>query len=61
MCIRDRKKIGWEPKTTFKQLVKIMVEEDLNRWQRWLNGEKFPWDAPNYPSEATILTRTLRM
>ena len=58
---KAKKKIGWEPKTTFKQLVKIMVEEDLNRWQRWLNGEKFPWDAPNYPSEATILTRTLRM
>ena len=22
-----------------------MVEEDLNRWERWIKGEYFPWDA----------------
>jgi len=58
---KAKKKLGWKPKTKFKQLVKIMVEEDLKRWERWLNGEKFPWDAPNYPSEAKILTRALRV
>jgi len=58
---KAKKKLGWEPRTKFKQLVKIMVKEDLNRWERWLNGEKFPWDAPNYPSEAKILTRALRV
>jgi len=58
---KAKKKLGWEPRTMFKQLVKIMVKEDLNRWERWLNGEKFPWDAPNYPSEAKILTRALRV
>ena len=58
---KAKKKLGWKPKTKFKQLVKIMVKEDLNRWERWLNGEKFPWDAPNYPSEAKILTRALRV
>ena len=58
---KAKKKLGWEPKTKFKQLVKIMVKEDLNRWERWLNGERFPWDAPHYPSEAKILTRALRM
>jgi len=26
---KAKKKLGWEPKTTFKQLVKIMVEADL--------------------------------
>lgn len=26
---KARKKLGWKPKTTFKQLVKIMLEEDL--------------------------------
>jgi GDPmannose 4,6-dehydratase len=57
---KAKKKLGWKPKTKFKQLVKIMVKEDLNRWERWLNGEKFPWDAPNYPSEYRILTRALR-
>lgn len=58
---KAKKKLGWKPRTKFKQLVKIMVDEDLNRWERWLNGEKFPWDAPNYPSEYKILTRALRV
>ena len=58
---KAKKKLGWEPRTKFKQLVKIMVKEDLNRWEKWLNGEKFPWDAPNYPSEYRILTRALRV
>ena len=57
---KAKRKLGWEPRTKFKRLVEIMVKEDLNRWERWLNGEKFPWDAPNYPSEYRILTRALR-
>ena len=24
-----------------------MVEEDIARWERWLKGEQFPWDAPH--------------
>ncbi|MDE2590821.1 MAG: GDP-mannose 4,6-dehydratase, partial [Patescibacteria group bacterium] len=31
---RAEKRLGWKPKTTFKKLVKIMVEEDISRWQR---------------------------
>ena len=58
---KAKKLLGWEPKTRFNELVKIMVEEELSRWERWLKGERFPWDAPNYPSESRILTRTLRM
>ena len=58
---KAKKKLGWEPRTKFKQLVEIMVKEDLKRWERWLNGEKFPWDAPNYLSEYKILTRALRV
>ena len=58
---KAEKKLGWRPRVKFDELVRIMVEEDLNRWGRWLNGEKFPWDAPNYPSEARILTRALKM
>ncbi len=52
--------LGWEPKVRFKELVEIMAKEDLNRWQRWQKGEHFPWDAPNYPSEANILSRMQR-
>ncbi len=53
--------INWKPKTGFEELVKLMVEEDLNKWKRYLKGEFFPWDAPNYPTEATIVTRALRL
>ena len=60
---KAKKKLGWEPKVKFNKLVKIMVKEDLSRWERWQNGngERFPWDAPNYPSEVKIITRTLRI
>lgn len=54
---KARKILGWEPRTKFVQLVEIMVNEDLERWKRWLNGERFPWDAPQYPSENRILSR----
>jgi len=58
---KAKRNLGWSPKTRFDQLVKLMVKEEINRWQRWMNGERFPWDAPNYPSENKILTRALRM
>lgn len=53
--------LGWSPKVTFNDLVPIMVNEECSRWERWLKGERFPWDAPNYPSERKILTRASRM
>lgn len=58
---KAKRKLGWEPKIKFDQLVEIMVKEDLNRWQRWLEGERFPWDAPNYPGENKMLSRMLRL
>ncbi len=58
---KAKHKLKWSPRVRFDELVKIMVKEDLKHWEQWLNGEKFPWDAPNYPSEAKILTRSLRM
>ncbi len=58
---RAKRELGWGPRVGFEELVEIMVKEDLKRWEMWLNGEKFPWDAPNYPSEANIVTRALRM
>jgi GDPmannose 4,6-dehydratase len=41
---KAKKKLGWEPKTTFNQLVKLMVDYDLNL----LNSEK------HLPSSAQI-------
>jgi len=58
---KAKKKLGWQPKVKFRELVKIMVEEDVNRWQRWQRGESFPWDASNYPNENKILSRKLSM
>jgi GDPmannose 4,6-dehydratase len=58
---KAKKKLGWEPKTKFKKLVKLMVEADVERWTRWKKGERFPWDAPNYPNESRILSRKLRL
>lgn len=52
-----KNKVGWKPKTTFKELVKIMMDEDLRRWKMFLDGKSFPWDAPLYPSESKIITR----
>jgi GDPmannose 4,6-dehydratase len=60
-CSKAKRQLGWEPKVKFDKLVEIMVQEDLNRWQRCQRGEAFPWDAPSYPSEAKILTRSLRV
>ena len=58
---KAKEKLGWKPKVKFDELVEIMVKEDLNRWKRRQSGERFPWDAPNYPNEAKIITRTLRI
>lgn len=58
---KAEKEFGWKPRTKFNKLVEILVKEEVSRWKRWLNGERFPWDAPSYPSEAKILTRALRM
>lgn len=57
---KAKKELGWKPKVRFDDLVKIMVGEDLNRWQKWQNGERFPWDAPGYWSETRILNRSLK-
>jgi GDPmannose 4,6-dehydratase len=42
--------LQWQARTAFRDLVKIMVEKDLQRWQDHLNGKIFPWDAINDPS-----------
>lgn len=58
---KAKQRLGWEPKVRFDELVEIMVKEDLSHWQRWLKGERFPWDAPNYPNENKILSKMLTL
>jgi GDPmannose 4,6-dehydratase len=51
------KKLHWKPKTKFKHLVKLMLDEDIKRWKQFLDGKRFPWDAPLYPDESNLITR----
>jgi GDPmannose 4,6-dehydratase len=60
-CAKATERLGWKPTVKFDELVKLMVQEDVSRWERWQKGERFPWDAPSYPSENRILSRMLRL
>ena len=51
--------LGWRPKVTFKQLVRLMVHADLKRWKLYLSGKIFPWDAPNYTNELDMVARNV--
>ncbi|MFC1941902.1 GDP-mannose 4,6-dehydratase [Chloroflexota bacterium] len=46
---RIKSRLGWQPETGFDQLIEMMVKEDVARWQRWLQGEIFPWDIDPGP------------
>ena len=54
---KAKKILGWKPKTKFKELVKIMVEEDLSRWERWMKGEYFFWDAITSGEDSAIISK----
>lgn len=58
---KAKENLGWKPKVKFEELVSIMVNEDVSRWQRWLKGERFVWDAPNYPNENKVISRMLTL
>lgn len=51
--------LGWQANVKFKELVKVMVDEDLKRWQKYMNGERFHWDAHNYPHDINIIKRNI--
>jgi GDPmannose 4,6-dehydratase len=49
---------GWKPKVTFSELVKIMVNSDLDRWQRHLEGKHIvAWDAPHHHHNMDVVSR----
>lgn len=54
---KARKNLGWKPKIGFKKLVKIMVEKDIERWNMYLKGEYFPWDADISGEDSSILLK----
>jgi GDPmannose 4,6-dehydratase len=38
---KARKKLGWQPKTSFQEMVKIMTEHDLDLAERELHARQF--------------------
>lgn len=58
---KAKKKLNWQPKTKFKKLVKIMVESDIERWQRWIKGEYFPWDAATSGQDSQVFSKPKKL
>lgn len=56
-CSKAKKVLKWEAKIKFKELVKLMVQEDMSRWTDHNLGKTFPWDALNYPDNLNIVQR----
>lgn len=52
---KAKKELQWEPKVKFLELVKLMMKEELKRWDMYLKGDQFPWDVTNYPNENNLL------
>jgi GDPmannose 4,6-dehydratase len=52
---KAKSKLGWRPSVNFKELVRIMVDEDLSRWKSWQKGTPVPWDAPFYPEDTEVI------
>lgn len=55
---KAQKKLGWKAKIVFNDLIKIMMDADLERWKKWKNGEVFPWDVSGSIDEYDTLKRT---
>jgi GDPmannose 4,6-dehydratase len=56
---KAKETFGWTPTVKFAELVKLMVESDMNRWQRHLNGEIVAWDAPSFPHGMDVVNRNV--
>ena len=57
---KAKRRLKWKPNTKFKSLVKKMVAADIERWKKNEKGERFPWDALNYPENLDIRQREKR-
>jgi GDPmannose 4,6-dehydratase len=51
--------LGWKPKVTFTELVKKMVNSDLESWKKHLSGKPFPWDASNHSHDLEVISRNV--
>ena len=53
--------LGWKPKVKFRDLIKIMYNEDLKRWKGYLDGKVFPWDALTHPDGLMVSERSYKL
>ena len=53
--------LGWKPKVKFRDLIKIMYDEDLKRWKGYLDGKVFPWDALTHPDGLMVSERSYKL
>lgn len=56
-CTKLKERIGWAPSVHFEELVQLMVEADIQRWEDHQSGKTFPWDAFNYADDLTMVRR----
>ena len=59
-CSKLKDVLPSQKKTSFKDLIEIMVEADIERWSSYLKGKMFPWDALNYPGDIKLLKRHMK-
>jgi GDPmannose 4,6-dehydratase len=52
---KTKQELEWKHTVSFKELVNLMVDEDLSRWRLWQKGELFPWDAPLFSDHGNII------
>lgn len=52
---KTKSTLNWKHSTTFKELVQLMVDEDVRRWRLWQQGELIPWDAPLFSDHGNII------
>ena len=38
-----------------------MINEDIERWQKHLRGERFSWDAANHPTWEVKVPKTYKL
>lgn len=52
-CSKARKQLGWEPKVSFEELVRMMVDADLQRYQDLLARDELHPTAPEQDEPCT--------
>jgi len=51
---KAKRELGWSPRVSFEELLRLMYHEDLRRWKDTLSGKKVIWDAPAYDDKLKI-------